>query len=197
MQQISDALGATLNFVRSGFLIVAITVAAICGLDWLVRTRRVSPFGPLARLMRQTVDPLLRPVERLVVRRGGLPANAPWWALGAVAIAGIILISLLEFARSQVAYVALATRAGSSGLFHLLVTWTFGLLQLALIVRVVLTWVSVRPGTWYARWSFRLTEPLLRPLRRVIPQLGMVDITPIVAWFVLMLLRSWLLRLGA
>ena len=42
----------------------------------------------------------------------------------------------------------------------------------------------------WVRWSFVLTEPILRPLRKIIPPLGMIDITPIVAYFLLRLLQS-------
>ena len=40
------------------------------------------------------------------------------------------------------------------------------------------------------RWSFKLTEPILAPLRRVIPPIRSIDITPIVAFFGLALLES-------
>jgi YggT family protein len=46
------------------------------------------------------------------------------------------------------------------------------------------------------RWSFSLTEPILLPLRRVIPPIRTIDITPIVAFFALglveSLVRNWL-----
>jgi YggT family protein len=44
-------------------------------------------------------------------------------------------------------------------------------------------------------WSYRLTEPILAPLRRVIPTLGAFDISPIVAYFLLGLIQSFMLRL--
>jgi YggT family protein len=42
----------------------------------------------------------------------------------------------------------------------------------------------------WVRWSYPLTEWMLAPLRRVIPTIAMVDITPLVAWFGLGLLES-------
>jgi YggT family protein len=78
----------------------------------------------------------------------------------------------------------------------LLVTWTCAVLQIALLVRVVLSWFRPNPGAWYVRWAFRLTEPFLAPLRRVIPALGMMDISPIVAWFLLGLIQGALLWLA-
>jgi YggT family protein len=187
---------AALPVVRGGLLALAGVLAAVCGVDWLVRTRRVSPFGPVARFMRSKVDPLILPVERRVVRSGGLPSSAPWWALAVVVLAGIALISILEFARTQAALVSLALDSGPGGIFRLLVAWTIGILQIALIVRVLLSWVHLRPGAWYVRWSYSVTEPMLRPLRRIVPMLGMMDITPIIAWFLLGLLRGFLVGLA-
>ena len=195
MNDTSATLAMVLTVVRRGFFAVALLLLIVCVLDWLVRTRKINPFSPIARFMRNRVDPLLEPVERRVVRAGGLPANAPWWALMAVVVAGVLFLSLFEFVLSQLSFVAYSAGRGPAGLYHLAVSWTIGLLQIAIIVRVVLTWISYRPGAWYARWSFRLTEPFLGPLRRLIPSIGGMDITPILAWFGLTLLEGLLHRL--
>jgi uncharacterized protein YggT (Ycf19 family) len=39
-----------------------------------------------------------------------------------------------------------------------------------------------------------LTDWVIKPLRRVIPPLGMIDITPLVAWIALRIVLSWLVR---
>ena len=176
-------------------LAVAAVLAVACGVDWLVRTRRLDPFGRVARFMRANVQPLLRPVERRVVRAGGLPSSAPWWALAFVVLAGIVLISLLDFLRSQLSSAVFAIGSGPAAVFRLVIAWTFELFQVALVVRVVLSGVPVRPGSWIVRWSWLLTEWFLRPLRRLIPPLGTIDITPLIAWFLLGLLEGVLVRL--
>ena len=104
MQVFLNAFDSTIAALRVGLLGVATVLAALCAVDWMVRTRRLSPFSPIARFMRGSVDPLLKPVERRVVRAGGLPSSAPWWALGGVVLGGILLLWLLEFVRSQVAF---------------------------------------------------------------------------------------------
>src|SRR4029077_15797101 len=62
--------------------------------SWLVRTRRVSPFGALGRAVSQAREPLIRPVETRLVRAGGNPVHAGWWLVVAVAAAGVLLITL-------------------------------------------------------------------------------------------------------
>lgn len=186
---------AALAALRTGLLVVAMLLAVVCAVDWLVRSRKLSPFSPVARFMREKVDPLLRPIERRVVRAGGLPASAPWWALGGVVLAGIVLLSLLGFLRSQAVFVYSSLTGGPGAIARLLVVWVFTVVQVALIVRVLLSWIPLRPGAWYWRWSYALTEPILKPMRRFIPLIGMMDITPIVAWFLLGLLQGLVLNL--
>lgn len=188
------AFDTTIAAFRIVLLASAAVLTAVCTLDWMVRTRRLSPFGAVARFMRSSVDPLVKPIERRVVRAGGLPSSAPWWALVTVVVAGIVLLSLLEFLRSQVAFLYDSLTSGPAGIVRLLVTWVFAVAQIALIVRVLHSWFPVRPGAWWWRWSYAITEPMLRPLRRVIPMIGMIDITPIVAWFALTLLQGAIVR---
>lgn len=195
MQVFLNAFDSTLAMLRVVLLGAAGVLGALCAVDWMVRTRRLSPFSPIARFMRNSVDPLLRPIERRVVRAGGLPSSAPWWALGTVVLGGILLLWLLEFVRSQVDFLYVSVTNGPGGIIRLLIAWTFAVLQLALIVRVLLSWIPMRPGAWYSRWSYALTEPILKPLRRVIPTIAMMDITPIVAWFLLALLQGFIMRL--
>lgn len=183
-----------LGGIRRGFLGVAIVLAVICALDWLVRTRRISPFSAFARLMRTNVDPLFRPVEQRIVRMGGIPTSAPWWALVFVVLAGVVVISLLEFMRDQLAYVAAAAAEGPRGVYHVLVAWSFLVLRAALVVRILSSWIRIRPSSWFLRWSYRLTEPFLAPLRAIVPAIGMVDLTPMIAWFALGLIEGLLHR---
>jgi YggT family protein len=190
-----NAFLATIDVVTSvsriAFLVLAVVVTAVCVVDWAVRTRRINPFSGVARFFRGSIDPLLAPIERRIVRSGGLPSNAPWWALAAVVLSGIAVIWLLGFVRSQAMAVAFATDSGARGILRLVVSWVFVVLQIALFARVIMSWIRVSPSRWWVRWSYALTEPYLRPLRRLIPPLGgTIDITPIIAYFALSLLSG-------
>ena len=194
MSALIDSLGIAIEVLRVVFLVVAGAAAAVCVVDWAVRTRRVSPFSAVARFFRRSVDPLLAPIERRVVRRGGLPATAPWWALGAVVLSGILVLIALGFLRNQLAVLAAATAmSGGRGITRVAVSWAVGIFQLALIVRVILSWVSVSPTSGWVRWAYVLTEPVLRPLRRVVPTIGIIDITPIVAYFLVWIISGFVL----
>jgi YggT family protein len=176
---------------RIAFLALAVVTAIVCGVDWAVRTRRISPFSGVARFFRGSIDPVFAPIERRIVRGGGVPSNAPWWALAAVVVGGIIVIWLLGFVRVQVESAAMAAGAGGRGVLRLVVQWIFGILQIALFARVISSWFRTSPSRWWVRWSYTLTEPLLRPLRQLIPPVGgALDLTPLVAYFILTLLSG-------
>src|SRR2546425_11923982 len=76
----------------------AFCLAAVVALaGWLVRTRRVSPFGGFGRTLRSVTDPVLRPVETRLVRLGGNPVHAGWWVVVLGARAGGLPASLIDW----------------------------------------------------------------------------------------------------
>jgi YggT family protein len=192
MDQVFLDSSMVLTAARLIVLAVVSLLALLFLLDWAVRTRKVSPFSALARFCRSTVDPLVAPMERRVVRAGGLPSHAPLWALAVAVIGGILLLSILNYIVAQVLIATFAMQSGPNGLYHLLVSWTFLILRTALIVRVISSWLPVSPYSPWVRWSFVLSEPILRPLRQIIPNFGMLDITPIIAYFLLGILAGFM-----
>jgi YggT family protein len=189
--------GAALAVLRVVLLYAAAVLAVVFAVDWLVRTRRVNPFSPVARFFRASVDPMLAPMERTVVRAGGTPSSAPWWALVAVVVGGIILLQLLGFIGDQLVSLGQAAGAGPGGILVFLASATVALLRIALLVRVISSWVRVSPYSRWIRWSYGLTEWLLAPLRRLVPTIGMIDITPIIAYYVIALVGNYLVGLLA
>jgi YggT family protein len=182
------AYALVLFILQRVFLGVAAMLALVCLIDWLVRTRRISPFSALARFMRRTVDPLLAPVERRVLRSGGTPGSVPMWALVGVVLLGIGVISLLQFVGGQLVAFSYAMQGGTRTMVAFAIGAILGLLQVAIMVRVIASWIpSLSPWSPWVRWAFVITDPIIVPLRRIIPPLGMVDITPMVAW----LLIAW------
>ena len=65
-------------------------------------------------------------------------------------------------------------------------------LTLVIIARVIVSWFSPRPTNRLAIILNQVTEPLLAPLRRIIPRVGMFDFTPLVAIILLQLIRHLL-----
>jgi len=73
------------------------------------------------------------------------------------------------------------------------VVWILTLYLIILVGRAVLSWFPVQSGTFLASLNallLDLTEPVLRPVRRIIPPAGMLDTSFIVVFFVLVIARS-------
>ena len=195
METFLTGADAVILVLRTALLSIAVVFAAICVLDWAVRTRKISPFNAIARFCRSTVDPIIAPVERSVVRAGGTPAAAPLWALAVIVIGGILLLTLLDMIRLEVVKSIIASNEGAAGIYHLLVSWTFTILKTAIVVRVISSWLPISPYSKWVRWSYQLSEPMLAPLRRFVPVLGGLDITPILAYILLSIIESFLFSL--
>jgi YggT family protein len=145
--------------------------------------------------MRARVDPSLAGIEKRVVRAGGQPAATPVWALVVYVIVAALFLAALDAAVGLLRDAALATSQGGLGILMLLIHWVFTFFRIALIVRVIASWFPQFAARPWVRWSFGATEWFLRPLRGVIPALGMIDITPIVAYFALQIAEWLIMRL--
>lgn len=173
----------------------AVALAALAAVAAMaVQKRTLSPFGRAARTIRDLTDPLLKPFERRILRSGGNPQNAPWWLLGAAIGFGILLLTVVDWVVAQVAIASQAAGAGGRSLAVLLAEWTFNVVMLALLVRVVGSWIGVGRYNRWMRPFIILTEWMLAPLRRVLPPFGQFDVSPIVAWLLLSVVRTLVLN---
>jgi YggT family protein len=163
-------------------LVLAGIAGVICVVDWMVRTRRIPPFSPVARMFRRTIDPLLRPIEHIVVRRGGMPQTAPLWMFGVIIVGGILLMELLKVGSSILFDLSLG-RSDPALIPRLAASWAITILTGALLVRVISSFLPISPFSPWVRWSYRFTDWMLVPLRRWIPPFGPIDITPVIAYF--------------
>ncbi len=75
------------------------------------------------------------------------------------------------------------------------VSAAFSVYSLLIIGRILLSWIPHNPHNPVVRFVYELTDPYLNIFRRVIPPLGMIDISPIVALLVLHLIRSVIITL--
>ena len=64
------------------------------------------------------------------------------------------------------------------------------LLALAIFFRAILSWVVRDPYNPIAQALDAITEPILQPLRQIIPRMGMIDLTPLVAIILLSVIAS-------
>lgn len=160
---------------------------------WAIRRRKIEPFGGLARAVRAVGDPVVVPLERRVLRMGGNPQDAPVWLVGIVVVGGLLALGLLSWIQGLVGYVRYTAVAGPRAWVTLVINAAFFVLMTALIVRVIGSWFGMGRYHRIVGVTYRLTDWLVEPIRRVLPPFGPFDMSPIVAYLVLWLGRTLLL----
>jgi YggT family protein len=136
----------------------------------------LNPFGWASRTLRRLTDPFVIPV-RGTLRQVGVDAKfAPLVViLVAMTVSGVIQ-SLLDGAIVSVLGFILY------GLISIYILLVF--------MRIIFAWGMVSYTNRIMRFLVNTTEPLLGPLRRMIPPLGPMDISPIIAFLILWLFQA-------
>jgi YggT family protein len=177
-------------------VLAALAYGVVIGVThWAVRTRRLQPFGALPRAVRRVSDPVLIPFERRVMRLGGNPQDAPLWLLGAIVLFGLVLITLVRWLRDWWFRLQVVGQGGPEIAVLTLVDIVFNLLRLAIFVRVIGSWLGAGRYNRWMRPFYIATDWLIEPLRRVLPPLGPIDISPFVAYLALLLLQPFVMGL--
>jgi YggT family protein len=138
----------------------------------LLQGARADFYNPISQLVWRLTQPVVRPLQAVV----------PRWRR--VDLAGILLLYLLSFLFVQLVINFLGV--GSVGIpaalwFALLkiITLTLNLYTLSLFAQAILSWVGPGVTNPAANVLWSLNEPLLRPVRRILPPLAGLDLTPI------------------
>ena len=167
MPYLQDALTLIIEVLLGLFLIAVI-------LRFLFQLMRVDFRNPIAQTIVTVTNPLLKPLRRFVPGLYGIDLASVLLIL-IVAVAKFILLTL-------VAGYALPG-AGAIGLSVLaevlnLVCW---ILLIAIFVRAIISWVA--PNSYHPaiRILDGLSEPVLAPIRRLLPSMGGLDLSPIFA----------------
>jgi YggT family protein len=67
---------------------------------------------------------------------------------------------------------------------------------IVILIRVVFSWVSPVPTNPVSRLAWQLTEPVLAPIRRRLPPMSGIDLSPLVVWLVVIVLLGFLRQFG-
>jgi YggT family protein len=170
------------------FLVVLMLIRAI------INYADLNPFGWPARTIRSLTDPLVNPVRRGLVRSGLDPKLAPLLTILIAALLGWFAIQLV-WAVFPVTLGGIVLSLQRGAIIALVGFALYGLLavfSLLIFMRIVFSW-GVSSVNRVQRFLIRVTEPVLGPFRRLIPPLGMFDISPIVVLLLIHLFQQAIL----
>jgi YggT family protein len=161
--------------------------------SWAVRRHSLQPFGWWPRFVRRWSDPLLRPVERKLHGAGANPQDAPLWLLGGVLVAGLLAISAVRWLLGMIALVESMQHAEARAWLQLTVVAATSLLSLAIIVRVIGGWLGAGRYNRWMRPAYLLSDWIVNPIQRRLPAFGPLDLSPFLAYVLVLVLRGILL----
>ena len=164
--------------------LIDLYIAAVL-LRMLLQWVRADFYNPVCQFLVKVTNPVLIPLRRVIPAIGRLDTASVVLML-ALEILGVWLIAAVGSATVAFEQVVIFS------VMKLLATllWTYFFLVIA---AVILSWVAARMRHPAIPLVFQLTDPLLRPVRRWIPPIGGIDLSPL---FVLIGIRFLLLLLG-
>jgi len=156
------------------------TAAGVLGgvllLRFWMQVTRVRPPASVAQFTFTLSDWLVRPLRRIVPGAGGYD----WASLIGAFLVVLVATSILLLAGTSGQAVVLIA------LFRFLDWILYGFMGL-LIIEVIFSWIN--PNAPLAPFIHALNDPLLRPLRRVIPPVGGLDLTVLVALILIQIVQ--------
>ena len=181
-------------FVTWGVTAVIVAAIVLIVLRSVVNYMDVNPFSWLAVNLRRSTEPVLAPV-RAVLRGSRLdPKVAPFIAVILIIVAGYLVVLVVGSVLNTIAGIIHAVSSRQLGAPVAIIGYLlFGFLSLytlAMFIRIIFSWVGMSYANRLMRFFFIITEPLLGPLRRTIPPMGMFDVSPIVAFIILWLCKA-------
>ena len=174
------------------YAVVAIITAviALMILRLVVIYADLNPFSWLALTVRRWSDPLVNPVRSKLVGFGFNPKFAPLVTILIAVLLGWLTLKLIDNVLGTIALIILSVMSGSPvSLIGSILLGVLALMSLFIMARVIFSW-STNYSNPIMRFLFLVTEPLLGPFRRLIPTVGMFDISPMIVLLLLQLLQE-------
>lgn len=151
----------------------------------------INPFTWTALTLRRVTDPLLLPVRRGLINLSVDPKYAPVVAILLIILLGWFLLQVVSsLANTLIGILISASQQNLVAAVGYVIYGLLGLYSLMIFLRIIFSWGLVSYSNPLMKFLVNATEPLLAPLRRIIPTLGMFDISPIVAFVVVWLLQA-------
>ncbi|HEX8422139.1 MAG TPA: YggT family protein, partial [Pyrinomonadaceae bacterium] len=178
-------------FIAYGVTAVIVATIVLMLLRLIFNYADVNPFTWPAMTVKRLSDPLANPVRRALVGFGVEPKLAPLITILLVILVGWFAVQLAASILNTLAGILLATQRGAFvAIIGYVLYGLLGFYTLLIFIRIIFSWGMVSYANPVMRFLINATDPLLVPLRRMIPPLGMIDISPIVAFIILWLFQA-------
>lgn len=156
-------------------------------LRFILQLVRADFYNPLSQFIVRATHPILKPMRRIIPSFAGLDLASLLLALLVQFVLMMLVLMLMGVGFAEPLLVLVWSVIAVTAL--LLKIFFF-----ALIISVILSWVAQGTHNPAALLVNQICEPLLMPIRRFLPSLGGLDLSPIVAFLILNLIDMLVIR---
>lgn len=184
-------LGRLYWFISWALITTIAVIIVLVVLRLVANQADLNPFGWSSITIRRLTDSIIGPVRRTLARMAVDPKYAPLVAILAAILLGWFALQLVSGIANTLAGILVSLNAHSIiATMGYVVYGLLGLYSLLIFIRIILSWGMFGYSSRLMRFLVNATEPLLGPLRRMVPAVGVFDISPIVAFVVIWLLQA-------
>ena len=182
-------LGLISLYVWYAIATVILVIIALMVARLILNKADLNPFSRPVIMIRRWTDPLVNPMRRVVMQMGFSPNVAPLVVILVALVLGYFASEFINTVLGAVLGLVVSVQRGRPISFFGNILYAFiALYMLAIFARIIFSWVA-NPHSRALHFLIHVTEPVLAPFRRVIPPVGMMDISPMIVMFLLDLLR--------
>lgn len=161
-------------------LIASTFYLTIVLLRFLLQLARADFYNPISQFAVKATNPLLRPLRRVIPGWGGIDGAALVLAVIIQAITFFLILTALNNSMPAINPLTLLSWSVLNVL-DLIVKIYFW----SVIAVVVVSWIAPQSGHPAIQLVAQITEPVMRPVRSVMPSLGGLDLSPIIVFLIL------------
>ncbi|NER61580.1 YggT family protein [Pseudomonas sp. MAFF212428] len=151
---------------------------------FILQLVKANFYNPLSQFAVRATQPLLKPIRRVVPSIAGLDTSSLLLAIVLQALLIAFVMTLNGLAVDNLLGLLAWSVIGITSLF-LKIFW------LAMIIMVIVSWIAPGSHNPAAELAYQISEPVLAPFRKLVPNLGGMDISPIFAFIAIQLIQSF------
>lgn len=153
-------------------------------LRFLLQLVRADFYNPISQFVVKASNPLLKPLRRIIPGLGGIDIASLVLAF-LVQLAGLVLVLMIHGRIPSIGGLMVLTVAE-------LIVLTINIYIFSILILVIISWINPGAHNPAVGLLYAITEPVMRPVRRMIPPISGIDLSPLVVLIGLQILKMLL-----
>lgn len=169
----------TILLVKTAFAIVLIATAA----RFLAQVAGADPYSPIGVTVRRISGPFVQPLQAILPRMAGLDTAALVVIWGVQCAMALVLINLVPQLSAGLSTILVGAAFATAGLLLEVLRWS-------MIIVAIASWIASGPPNPLLVFLGQMIEPVIAPFRKLNLQVGMLDLSYLIAFLALYILHG-------